>query len=111
VLGSVGALGAAAYNYFRPTSKQLASAKASLRKTSGARRLKGSKKLFPKKVKGQIKALKQLADADMGEITYRLRNTRSLIASVNEAAYVAFWYLATFRMLKFLLICNINICV
>lgn len=57
-------------------SKSYSAAK---RKLSSAR-----VKPFPKQMKSQIRELRRLAEADMGELIYRFRNTFTVRSSVNS---------------------------
>lgn len=63
--------------------------KDTFKKTEFRRRKKPVKKTFPKKIKEQIKHLRQIADSDTGTLTYRKRTTNQLISDVNQQAMKA----------------------
>lgn len=101
---AAGAVGAAGYMYARgtPTLRSLeknyrsakylynqafgGKPKDSFKKTNFERRKKNVQKSFPKKIKAQIKHLKDIAEADTGTLTYRKRSTNQLLAAENQQA-------------------------
>ncbi len=94
-LGGAGAVGSAASSYlptaYRAVAKYIKSSSKSnnnasqsttiVKSTGQKKSRRGKVKSFPKKVKGQIKELKRLAEADMGTHIYRKRTTGRVLAS------------------------------